>query len=142
MPFVSITRLRVRSWRFLPMFVVLALRSARQSDAAEGNLATKLLADQHNTFWTVTLWTSDAAMRAYMLAGVHRSAMRKLPHWCDEAAVVHWNQDTNELPSWHEAWGRLLRDGRRSKVDHPTPAHASHQLPQPRVRPRAERRYK
>jgi hypothetical protein len=140
--FISITRLRVRSWRFLPMFVWLALRSARQAAKAPGNVATMLLADRHNTFWTATAWTSDAAMKAFMLAGVHRTAMRKLPEWCDEAAVVHWTQDSSELPSWQEACQRLLREGRRSKVNHPSPAHLAHQFPEPQVRPRAERRYK
>jgi len=140
--FISITRLRVRFWRFLPWFVWLALRSARQAKKAAGNLATKLLADQHNTFWTATAWSSDVDMKAFMLAGVHRAAMRKLPEWCDEAAVVHWSQEGGELPTWREAWVRLLRDGRKSKVLHPSPEHVAHQLPEPRVRAFAEREYK
>lgn len=138
--FISITRLRVRSWRFLPSFAWLALPSARQAADAQGNVAAKLLADRRNTFWTATAWTSESAMKAFMLAGVHHAAMRKLPEWCDEASVVHWTQDGNQLPSWHEAWERLLREGRRSKVHHPSAAHLAHEFPAPRVR--AERRYK
>jgi hypothetical protein len=34
MPFVSITRLRVRSWRYLPGFLIQALRTARQAKDA------------------------------------------------------------------------------------------------------------
>lgn len=55
MPLVSITRLRVRSWRFLPGFFLYALRSAREAAKAEGNLAARLLRDQHHTFWTLIL---------------------------------------------------------------------------------------
>jgi hypothetical protein len=45
MPFVSITRLRVRSWIFFTAFLMQTLRIARQSATAEGILAVKLLRD-------------------------------------------------------------------------------------------------
>jgi hypothetical protein len=38
MPLVSITRLRVRSFRFLPAFLLGSLRSAREAKNASGNL--------------------------------------------------------------------------------------------------------
>lgn len=142
MALVSITRLRVRSWRFLPMFFLYALRSAWQAAKAEGNLATKLLRDQRNTFRTGTIWTTDAAMKAFMLAGIHRRAMRKLPNWCDEAALVHWTQDGNDLPSWSDACARLEQEGRRSKVNHPSPIHTAHKFPEPRVRTASDLRLK
>jgi hypothetical protein len=99
MPLVSITRLRVRSWRFLPMFFFPALRSTRQASRSDGNLATRLLRDQKRTFWTATLWTSDVEMKRFMVRGAHGLAMRKLLHWCDEAALVHWTQENAALPS-------------------------------------------
>ena len=133
MPFVSITRLRVRSWRYLPGFVWYAYRSAREAVRAEGNLAAKVLRDRRNTFWTGTAWTSEAAMKQFMLAGAHRRAMRKLLEWCDEAALVHWTQEGPDLPSWAEACERLECEGRRSKVNHPSPAHAAHRFPAPKV---------
>ena len=75
MPFVSITRLRLRSWRFLPMFAWYALRSSRQATRAEGNLASKFLRDRRNTFWTSTLWTGEAAMDTVSLAHVPAKAL-------------------------------------------------------------------
>src|SRR6266436_8977095 len=104
MALVSITRLRLRSWRFLPMFVWYVLRSARQAARAEGNLAAKLLRERRNTFWTSTNWTGEVAMRKFMTSGAHGKAMRKLAEWCDEAAVVHWTQESAELPTWPEAY--------------------------------------
>lgn len=142
MAVVSITRLRVRGWRFLPMFFIYALRSARQAAKAEGNLATRLLREQHNTFWTATVWTDEAAMKAFMLGGVHRKAMPKLLNWCDEAALVHWTQDGNELPSWSEAHTRLREEGRRSKVNHPSANHTGHKFPEPVVKNRSDIRLK
>ena len=142
MPLVAINRLRVRSWRYLPMFFLQALLSARQAAAAEGNLATRLLRDRQNTFWTGTVWSTDVAMKDFMLSGVHRRVMRKLPLWCDEAAVVHWTQESTEAPTWAEAHARLRREGRPSKVNHPSPAHTAYEFPEPRVPATAELRFK
>lgn len=131
MAFVSITRLRVRSWQFLPMFFFYALRSAREAAHAEGNLGARLLAEKNRTFWTATSWTSDAAMKKFMLAGAHRTAMTRLPHWCDEASIVRWNQDGGELPAWIEASERMRREGRQSRVNHPSAAHSAYSFPDP-----------
>ncbi len=92
MPFVSITRLRVRSWSYLPAFFVQTLRIARQAAKADGNLAVKLLRDHRNTFWTGTSWSSEGSMKAFMRAKPHGPTMRSLLQWCDEAALVHWTQ--------------------------------------------------
>ena len=90
--FVSITRLRVRGWQFMPAFFLLALRSARQAKAAPGNVSVALLAEGRRTFWTRTIWEDAGAMRAFMRGEPHRRAMAKLAAWCDEASVMHWTQ--------------------------------------------------
>ena len=133
MPFVSITRLRVRSWRYLPAFFVAAFRSASQARRAEGNLAFNVLRDAGDTFWTRSVWTDEATMRAFMTAGAHRAAMPKLLEWCDEAAVAHWTQDCDQEPAWEEAHRRMRREGRASKVNHPSEAHRLFDVPAPRV---------
>jgi hypothetical protein len=84
---------------FLPIFLVNTFRAARQARLAPGNLAISLLRDAHLAFWTRTLWTDESAMRSFMLSGVHRLIMARLPEWCDEAAVAHWLQDDLEPPS-------------------------------------------
>ena|SRR5205809_4290730 len=128
MPFISITRLRVRSWRFLPMFLVQSLRAAWQAKSAEGNLAVSLLRQPQWTFWTRTVWTSEAAMKAFMLSGVHGGVMRRLLEWCNEAALVHWTQDLQEPPDWPEAHKRLQEAGRTSKVNHPSEDHRAFRI--------------
>jgi hypothetical protein len=80
-------------------------------------------------------------MKAFMLTGVHRHVMRKFPDWCDEAAVVHWLQGSSESPTWAEAYSRLQREGRRSKVNHPSRAHTAYEFPEPRVGPTNEVRF-
>jgi len=131
MPVVSITRLRVRSWRFLLPFIAHAVRVSRQARRSEGNRAVSLLRETGNTFWTRTVWTTESAMKAFVLAGAHRQVMRKLLEWCDEAALVHWEQETDQAPDWREAHRRLQAEGRRSKVNHPSTAHVEFQIRPP-----------
>jgi hypothetical protein len=58
---------------------------------------------------------------------------------CDEAAVVHWTQETAYLPI---SQARLQREGRRSKVGHPSALHVAHEFPALRVQRSAELRLK
>jgi hypothetical protein len=131
--FVSITRLRIRAIRFLPQFVLYAFRAREQARAAEGYAVGALLADRRRTFWTMTVWESADAMRAFMLTGAHKAAMPRLLDWCDEAGVVHWEQPDPALPSWREADDRLRRDGRPSKVRFPSPDHGAMTFAPPRA---------
>jgi hypothetical protein len=142
MPLVSVTRLRVRSWGFLPIFFLQALRSARQAATTKGNLAARIVRTPRNVFWTATMWTDSEAMKQFMRTGVHGQVMRKLLNWCDEAAVVHWTQDGTDLPPWPELYLRLKNEGRRSKVNHPSPAHTAYQFPAPVFGPGAQLRFK
>ena len=142
MTFISITRLRVRSWRYLPSFFVHAIRSARQARATVGNLGVSVLREAGNIFWTRTAWDSEASMKSFMLAGVHRKVMRNLMEWCDEAAVAHWTQESPQPPSWQEAHEQIVRIGRPSKVNHPSEAHRLSQVTTPQVVPGRELRWK
>jgi hypothetical protein len=136
MAFISVTRLRLRSVRFLPVFILFSLRSARQAKRSAGNRGVALLNDAHFAFWTLTAWEDEAAMRAFMTSGIHRRAMPKLLNWCDEAAVGHWTQETGELPDWAEAHRRMVKDGRPSKVHHPSPDQQARRIREPRIAPR------
>lgn len=131
---ISITRLRVRSWRFLPAFFVKAMRSAFQARRDPGSLRVALLREANNTFWTATAWRDEEAMRSFMLAGAHRGAMKRLLDWCDEASVVHWLQASPELPPWEEAHRRMQQEGRPSKVRFPTEAQRQHRIAPPVLR--------
>jgi hypothetical protein len=133
MPLVSITRLRVRSLRYLPAFLLGSLRSAREAKNASGNLAVSVLNDANLAFWTRTLWADERSMRAFMLAPAHRRVMPKLLQWCDEAAVTHWLQEMPEPPSWQEVHRRLQQEGRTSRVDHPSEAQLRFEIPPPRT---------
>jgi hypothetical protein len=133
MPFVSITRLRIRSVRFLPGFGMHTLRSISQVKKSPGFLGGALLPDRSWTFWTMTAWDSQESMRQYMINGSHRAAMPHLLHWCDEASVVHWDQPEADLPTWEEADRRMRQGGRASKVNFPSSSHATLNYRTPRL---------
>jgi hypothetical protein len=107
------------------------MRIGRQATRADGNLAVKVLRDRRNAFWTWTSWDCESSMKEFMLAPPHGPAMRKLLEWCDEAALVHWTEESDELPAWSEAHRRMLRWGRLSKVNHPSDAQKAFRIDEP-----------
>lgn len=133
MTFVSVTRLRIRSLRFLPRFVLYTLQTLRQCKRAPGFLDGSLLGDRKLTFWTKTLWQDQSAMRAFMASDTHLKAMPMLLNWCDEASVVHWTQEAAAVPSWHEADRRMRTQGHPSKVRNPSTVHANLGFAEPRT---------
>jgi hypothetical protein len=133
MTFVSLTRLRVRSFRFVPLFALHTWRTLRQIRCAHGFQTGAILADRSWTFWTVTAWDSEESMRQFMVSGAHKTAMPHLLEWCDEAAVAHWTQPETEVPSWIEADRRMREGGRTSKVKNPSPQQATLSYRAPRT---------
>jgi hypothetical protein len=133
MTFISLTRLRVRSIRFLPLFAFHTFRSLSQVRKAGGFQGGSLLTDRSWTFWTMTAWDSEESMRAYRNSSSHKMAMPRLLHWCDEASVAHWVQAETGLPSWTEADKRMRESGRASKVLNPSPQHATLSYTPPRT---------
>jgi hypothetical protein len=133
MAFIGVTRLRVRSIRFLPAFATHFLRTRNQVRQAPGFRVGSVLPDRHWTFWTMTAWDSQESMRNYVTTTPHRTTMPYLLDWCDEASVVHWDQSQDALPSWSEAHRRMCESGRSSRVRNPSPQHATMNYPPPRT---------
>jgi hypothetical protein len=133
MTFISLTRLRVRSIRFMPFFAIHTVQSLRQIKKAPGFLTGSLLPDRNWTYWTMTAWDTPESMRLFMTTGSHKRAMPHLMHWCDEASVAHWEQEETTLPSWEEADRRMRETGRPSKLNNPSPSHATLTYREPRT---------
>lgn len=122
---VVVTRLHVRWWRFLPSFVVHVWRIRRQAQLSAGFLGGALAGELPRGFWTFTVWTDEPTMRAFQTSAPHVNTMSRLPHWCDEASYVYWQQDDASLPTPAAALERMRDGGNLSKVDHPSAAHAA-----------------
>ena len=124
MPFLSITRLRVRSVRFLPPFLWYATASARQARRSAGCHGVRLRRTSRGAFWTLSRWDDESAMKAFRGRSPHRDAMARLARWCDEASYAHWLEPSDEWPTWEQGAQRLATTGRLSKVDHPSAEQA------------------
>jgi len=111
-----------------------AVRSRMQAMKAEGNRGADAVREPGNIFWTRTVWESEADVKRYMIAQPHGEAMRKLLNWCDEAALVRWEQESTKLPDWQEAHRRMVAEGRRSKVRFPSAAHERFEIPAPKLK--------
>jgi quinol monooxygenase YgiN len=133
MPFISITRLRLRNAWQLPRFIWLTLPAAKQARQAPGNLGMEALRDANLAFWTKSAWTDQAAMLAYMTSGAHRTAMPVLKHLCDEACGIHWEQESVVMPTWQEAHARLVQGARYVFVTKPSANQLAKVVVPPRV---------
>ena len=126
MPFVAITRLRLRGFRYLLPFAWQSRLSARQAERSAGFLGGEVSGNPLRlTFWTVTLWENEAAMRAFRASGDHQRVMPRLADWCDEASVTHWEQADASIPGADEMLRRMQSGGRPLRVRHPSPDHAA-----------------
>jgi len=133
--FASVTRLRVRSVRYVPAFLWRNLLTKRQVVRAPGFVGGRLLVDAGRAFWTLTLWESERTMKAFRGSGAHAGVMPRLAHWCDEASYAHWETPSPSVPSWSEAYERLAREGRLSRVAHPSKDHEARRFAKPRLNP-------
>ena len=120
MYFVSATRLRVKSFWHLLKFFSANEASLKELIKTNGFLGGKELVDKNLTFWTLTVWKSDADMKTFRNSVPHRKAMQNLPDWCDEASYIHWTQDTPTLPDWKSVYNTMIKDGKTTKVKNPS----------------------
>jgi hypothetical protein len=129
MIFVSVTRLKVRSLWYLPGFMRANETSVRQLLKTPGFEGGKELVDKNLVFWTVTTWADEAAMKVFRNSAAHRKAMQKLPVWCNEASYLHWQQAETVLPDWQTIHGKMVWEGKLTKVRHPTAAQEGKNYP-------------
>jgi hypothetical protein len=142
MPVISVTRLRIRAWRYLPGFLWYTWQSQRQLKRSPGFLGGALSLAPAGAFWTTTAWADERAMTGFRDSGWHKPAMRKLLEWCDEASLARWTQPTADLPNPVEMLQKLQSLGRTSKVRHPTARHAEGQTVPDGHPPRPSRSFK
>ena len=131
MRIICVTRLRLRSFRFLPGLYWKMKQLHRSLEKAPGFLKGKLLADRHFAFWTMTMWTDMESMRAFRTGSVHAAIMPKAARWCDEASVIHWETPAGELPGWDEAHRRMSESGKPSPLKFPSEDYKARKYKQP-----------
>jgi quinol monooxygenase YgiN len=105
--------LPLKQGRRLPLFVVYTWRIIRQLKSARGligyTLRAQLLA---KSFWTLSAWESEAAMRAFVQAPPHREIMAALAPYMGQTSFNQWTLKGVELPlRWDDAFRRIREPG-------------------------------
>jgi len=97
--YVSITGLRLNGPLQTPRFWWHAVRSMMQAKRAPGNLKaeTRFIDGVHHT---LTAWTDEAAMRAYLVTGAHLMAMKVFRRMATGSVIGF---STDSVPDWTEA---------------------------------------
>lgn len=103
MVYVSITGLRLKGPLSAFRFWWFAIRSMAQAQAAPGNISAS--ARQINGVnHTLSVWEDKAAMRRFLVSGVHARAMRAFP---SIATGSTFGFETDTPPDWstvHQLW--------------------------------------
>ena len=86
------------------------------------------------------MWEEGTDMKAFRNGEAHRRALRKFPEWCNEGSYVHWVQEEAHMPTWEEAYERMVAEGSRTKVRHPSADHLAGRY-QKMQRTNSERRF-
>jgi hypothetical protein len=133
MTLVSVTRLRLMSWYYFPGFMWHNLLSCWQIINIKGFVGGKLVQDGNRVFWTVSLWENQVAMQHYRNSGAHRQVMPMIQKWCNEAAILHWEQADDSLPSIQEMYQRMETEGKFTRLLNPSPAHLEGKIAKPVV---------
>ena len=133
MRIVSVTRLRLRSFRFLISLYWATRKLRRALEKTPGFLKGKLLAERNQTFWTMSLWNDLDSMVAFRNSKVHRAIMPNAARWCNEASVVHWETESDKLPDWDEAHRRMSEFGKPSPVKFPSSDYKARRYKKPHV---------
>ncbi len=120
MSYLSMTRLKLKSPRYLIRFWNYNEKIVRQMQTAEGFLQGKLLANYSLAMWTTTLWTSSEALKEFYLNGSHQEVIARISEWSSEA--VHFSKyvSTKELPSWQQIGSELAHQGRFQELKQPS----------------------
>ena len=108
--YVSITGFRLKSSRHLVRFWWHTLRSIAQARRAPGNLSADMRT-VNGVYHTLSIWVDEPAMRAFLITGAHRSAMKAhrtigtgrtlgfitsyRPDW--NAAIQRWERESCEV---------------------------------------------
>ncbi|WP_309087190.1 hypothetical protein [Domibacillus sp.] len=102
---VSVTRMRLKGKRKLPVFIWYTVKSISQSRKAEGILYSSFNREGWDTYWTLTIWENKNSMKEYRNKGSHLKAMKVSRNIADELESINWEADNK--PSWDECKGRL-----------------------------------
>ena len=112
---VMASRLPLRHYRHIPGFLRWTLRIRGQLSDAPGLVGYSR--DAHlfrKTFWTLSAWTDQKAMEAFVRQDPHRSAMTAIRPHMGDSTFVFWTVTAADLPIAWSVARRRIEDNPRS----------------------------
>lgn len=120
---VMASRLPLARYRDIPAFLRGTLAIRRQLATAEGlvgyALDARLLS---KTFWTLSVWRDEQALRAFAAARPHSDVVRSTRPHMRPTTFVTWTEPSDEVPvSWQRARQRIAENSATAsrEPDHP-----------------------
>jgi hypothetical protein len=99
------SRLPLRAYRSIPRFLRDTLRIRRQLATTSGLVGYTLRADlMRKTFWTFSVWTDEASLRAFAAADPHREITRGLRARMGQSRFEFFSVRGADLPP---KWGDI-----------------------------------
>ncbi|TCL08754.1 hypothetical protein BXY66_0792 [Shimia isoporae] len=116
MVLVAIGAAKLLHWWDMPQFTVLTALSLRQARAMEENLRADVF-PHANHFFSLTVWTSPAAMRRFATSGAHRHALKMGSRLTDTSRFhVYWAEEIPRIPDALAEWHTALPEPLRAQV--------------------------
>ncbi len=112
-PLVLGSRLELGSYRDVPGFLRAALRIRKQVRRAPGALGVSLIAQPaRKTFWTLSAWTDQRALDAFVRTPPHLDVMRQFRGRLVDPRFTTWSVAAADLPKPHSTAPSLWHDAR------------------------------
>ncbi len=124
---ISITRLRLNHFWYLPAFIKTSRACVMQAVANKNCVGGATFVGPGLTFWTATLWSDEKSMREYTKSGDHFKAYPLLAQWCSEAATG--NVEANSVPEKNEILNLLRANPTFAPLKRPAKTHTQKRLP-------------
>jgi quinol monooxygenase YgiN len=106
--------LSLKSYWRVPLFLFYTAQVAKQLASARGLLGYSVLTRPlSKSFWTLSAWKDDAALRAFVERSPHVRIMTALAPHMDQTKFLRWTVKGSQLPlPWDDALRRFADNSR------------------------------
>jgi hypothetical protein len=111
------SKLELRHYRDVARFLLAAMKIRKQVHHSGGALGVSLIAQPaRKTFWTLSAWSDQDSLDAFVGALPHRDVMRRFHGRLRETGFVTWAVARADLPQPHSNAKEMWRDARARLV--------------------------
>ncbi len=104
-----LTYLPLKQFRMIPRFLFYTVRVLVQLSKSDGLGGYSLRANLFkNSFWTLSVWEDESALRGFAFTGFHKGIMKLLRNDMGSTRFIKWAVQGTDVPlSWEDAMRRF-----------------------------------